>query len=61
MIQRAMRPCTECGKIFLPATEHLYKVPKIGKQCSYTCWNVALERSGATKNSNRASIRRMKG
>lgn len=36
-----MRQCFRCGKMFIPAAEHLYKITKYGKTnyyCSYTCW-----------------------
>ena len=36
-----MRQCFRCGKMFIPGSEHLYKLIKSGKTyyyCSYTCW-----------------------
>lgn len=51
--------CTECGKMFYSTGEHLYKIPGVGKQCSYTCWNIAKKRLG--KGKPRASIRRENG
>ena len=36
--------CTECGKSFLPAASHLYKVPGKDKQCSNSCWEAAKRR-----------------
>lgn len=39
MFELAM--CKRCGKMFIPAKEHLYKMIKDGKTCyycTYTCW-----------------------
>lgn len=36
-----MQMCKRCGKMFIPGSEHLYKLIKLGKTCyycSYTCW-----------------------
>ena len=36
-----MKQCGRCGKMFIPAAEHLYKLHKGDKTksyCSYTCW-----------------------
>lgn len=36
-----MHQCKRCGKMFIPAVEHLYKLNKDKKTyyyCSYTCW-----------------------
>lgn len=33
--------CKRCGKMFIPAPQHLYKIQKDGKSnyyCSYNCW-----------------------
>lgn len=51
--------CTECGKQFLPAVQHMYKIERGGKQCSYTCWQKAKAKLGDKK--PRASYRREKG
>ena len=35
------RECKCCGKMFIPAREHLYKLQKDKKicyYCSYNCW-----------------------
>ena len=29
--------CPICGKLFIPAPEHTYKVAKGGKVCSWAC------------------------
>ncbi len=55
----ACTKCTECGKTFYFTGEYLYKIRGVGKQCSYTCWNIAKKRLG--KDKPRASIRREKG
>lgn len=55
----AIERCTECQKVFIPAPEHLYKVPGLGKQCSYSCWNKAKARTESSR--PRASNRREKG
>lgn len=44
--------CSECGKSFIPAALHMYKVTKNGKvthQCSYTCWNKAKPKSTGSR------------
>ena len=37
--------CSVCGKMFIPAAKHMYKVSHAGQpielQCSYTCYRVA--------------------
>lgn len=36
--------CAKCGKSFIPASGHLYKLQKHGKleyYCSYKCWRKA--------------------
>ena len=36
-----MEMCKRCGKMFIPAPQHLYKLVRNGKTysyCSYTCW-----------------------
>lgn len=36
-----LRKCDDCGKEFIPASQHLYKLNKEGRTrwyCSYTCW-----------------------
>lgn len=37
----SLKICSVCGKHFIPAALHMYKIIKNGKtlhQCSYTCW-----------------------
>lgn len=36
--------CGQCGKMFIPGREHLYKLLKSNKTkyyCSYSCWRKA--------------------
>ena len=53
--------CSVCGKPFIPAALHMYKLTKNGKtlhQCSYTCWNKA---KSTNSHDDYASRRREQG
>lgn len=49
--------CSICGKTFIPAPEHIYKVArksdaKVLYQCSYTCYKKAKEQNARRSPTN---------